>query len=49
MIVRACYNSDHLGLPHTAKMREFGDRFDENVVGEDQNRFYDDVVGVEFP
>jgi len=36
-----------LGLPRTAKTREFQDWFDEHVVG--QGQFYDDVVGVEFP
>ena len=47
MIVRACFNSDRLGLPRTAKMRKFQDWFDEHVVG--QGQFYDDVVGVELP
>jgi len=37
MIVRACENSDLLGLPHTARMREF------------ENYFYEHVVGVETP
>jgi hypothetical protein len=44
MIVRACRNYDLLGLPRTAKGREFQDWFDEHVVG--QGQFYDDVVGV---
>jgi hypothetical protein len=33
MIVRACHNHDLLGLPRTAKMREFQDWFYEHVVG----------------
>jgi hypothetical protein len=33
MIVRACDNSDRLGLPRTARMREFENWFDEHVVG----------------
>jgi hypothetical protein len=33
MIVRACYNSDRLGLPRTQHMREFEDWFFEHVVG----------------
>src|SRR5262249_36349090 len=33
MIVRACPNSDLLGLPRTAKIREFENWFDEHVVG----------------
>ena len=33
MIVRACHNSDLLGLPRTAKMRKFEDYFYEHVVG----------------
>jgi hypothetical protein len=33
MIVRACENSDLLGLPRTAKMREFEHYFYEHVVG----------------
>ena len=37
MIVRACDNSDRLGLPRTARMREF------------ENWFYEHVVGVEDP
>jgi hypothetical protein len=32
-IVRACDNSNHLGLPRTARMLEFEDWFYENVVG----------------
>jgi hypothetical protein len=35
MIVRACHNHDLLGLPRTAKMREFQDWFYEHVVGLD--------------
>ena len=34
MIVRACENSDRLGLPRTARMREFENYFYEQVVGE---------------
>ena len=34
MIVRACDNSDLLGLPRTTKMREFENWFYEHVVGE---------------
>jgi hypothetical protein len=34
MIVRACENSDLLGLPRTARMREFENYFYEHVVGE---------------
>ena len=34
MIVRACENSDLLGLPRTARMREFENYFYEQVVGE---------------
>ena len=37
MIVRACENSDLLGLPRTRKMRDFENWFYEHVVG--------DVVG----
>jgi hypothetical protein len=37
MIVRACENSDLLGLPRTRKMRHFENWFYEHVVG--------DVVG----
>lgn len=33
MVVRGCRNYDLLGLPRTAKMREFQDWFDEHVVG----------------
>jgi hypothetical protein len=33
MIVRACFNSDRLGLPRTARMLEFQAWFDEHVVG----------------
>ena len=33
IIVRACFNSDRLGLPRTAKMLEFENYFYENVVG----------------
>ena len=33
MIVRACENSDLLGLPRTARMREFENYFYEHVVG----------------
>ena len=32
-LVRACENYDLLGLPRTAKMREFQDWFYEHVVG----------------
>jgi hypothetical protein len=49
MIVRACFNSDRLGLPRTARMREFQDWFDEHVVGQGEKQLYDDVVGVDFP
>ena len=34
MIVRACENSDLLGLPRNWKMREFENWFYEHVVGE---------------
>jgi len=33
MIIRACFNSDRLGLPRTARRREFDNWFDEDVVG----------------
>jgi hypothetical protein len=33
MIVRACHDHDLLGLPRTAKMREFENWFYEHVVG----------------
>jgi hypothetical protein len=33
MIVRACENSDLLGLPRTGRMREFENYFYEHVVG----------------
>jgi hypothetical protein len=39
MIVRACHNHDLLGLPRTAKIREFENWFDEHVVGEGENQF----------
>ena len=34
MIVRACENSDLLGLPRTGRMREFENWFYEHVVGD---------------
>src|SRR5262245_44337317 len=47
MIVRACHNYDLLGLPRTAKMREFDNWFYENVIGLDsENGFYDGAVGM---
>jgi len=47
MIVRACYNYDLLGLPRTAKMREFDSWFYENVIGlESENGFYEGAVGM---
>ena len=57
MIVRACRNYHLLGLPRTAKMREFDNWFDEHVIGwesetafyESENAFYRDVVGLELP
>jgi len=33
MIIRACHNYDLLGLPRTAKMREFEDWCYEHVIG----------------
>ena len=33
IIVRACDNSDLLGLPRTATIRKFEDWFDEHVIG----------------
>ena len=39
---------DHLDLPSTAKMRKFENWFDEHVIGQGENQFYDDMVGVEF-
>jgi hypothetical protein len=57
MIVRACFDSDRLGLPHTATRRKFDNWFDEHVIGVEsenafygsESAFYEDVVGVEFP
>ena len=45
---RARESYDHLDLPRTAKMRKFENWFDEHVIGQGENQFYDDVVGVEF-
>jgi len=33
MIVRACFNSDRLGLPRTARRPKFDNWFDEHVIG----------------
>jgi hypothetical protein len=57
MIVRACFNSDRLGLPRTARRRKFDKWFDKRVIGvesgtgfyESEDAFYQDVFGVEFP
>jgi hypothetical protein len=57
VIVRACHNHYLLGLPRTAKIREFENWFDEHVTGVEsenafygsENAFYADLVGVEFP
>jgi hypothetical protein len=53
ILVRACFNSDRLGLPRTATRRKFDNWFDEHVIGVDsenafygsESAFYEDVVG----
>jgi hypothetical protein len=54
MIVRACHNSDLLGLPRTSNMRKFENWYYEHVIGVEsdygsENAFYEDLVGFEFP